>query len=119
MNYDDIPQNCSPHHLTDRVLLEIDLLLARAEIFERDVESILMKETPQMRTQTIKSLQEVDILTQSLQCIAIVLKAVQQSMSEEKILALPEIVSRVPLRDMAMRLSGAAHEEVSHTFTEF
>lgn len=119
MNYQNIPQSCSPQEMTARIISECGLLLARAGLFETEVEGILSREGLRVRTQTIKSLQEIDILSQSIQSITIMLEAMQESMSDDDILNLPEIVARIPLRDMAMRLAGAENDVISNSFTEF
>ncbi|SNR64098.1 hypothetical protein SAMN06265370_113133 [Puniceibacterium sediminis] len=105
--------------MTLRIISECDLLLTRAGVFEREVEGILSREGLRIRAPTIKSLQEIDILSQSIQSIALLLEAMQGSMSEDDSLALHELVARIPLRDMAMRLAGAENEVVSDSFTEF
>lgn len=105
--------------MTERILVEIGLILESAESFELEIEAILQRDDPKLHASTIKSLQEIDFLSQSLQSIAILLEAMRETMSEESTLRLSTLVGRIPLRDMALRLSGVSAKSVPHSFTEF
>ncbi len=105
--------------MTGRIVSEIGRLLISAEAFEREIEAILARDDLKLSPSAIKSLQEIDLLSQSLQSIAFLLDAMQENMSENRSLRLSELTSHIPLRDMAARLSGAKLEDTSHNYTEF
>ncbi len=119
MTHHTKPVMCSPYQLTNRILAEIAILLSRAKDFEAEVEVMLKSESLQVRHRRIKSLQEIDILSQSLQSIAILLESLQDEMTKEETMSLNNLMSRIPLHDMTLRLSGDEFQELSQKFIEF
>ena len=119
MKQDRIPQTCSTTQLANGLLSEIALLLSRAGSIESEIESMLKREDLRLRASTIQVLQEMDLLTQSLQSISILLEGLREHAGSGDMLDMHEILARVPLRDMVSRILGGSPRPVSLDFTEF
>ncbi len=91
---------------TQRASSELETLFVRLERLEHALDSVVLKSSGGLSSQTIGMLQELDMLRQSIGALADYLGQISLKTDCAGMVDLSEALNAVPLRDMATRLGG-------------
>ena len=92
---------------------EIRHLQLRLERLEHGMEEVYSEGSARLGNVAITALQELDMLAQSTEALAIYVEKLSARLDDRNTVDLSREVSAIPLRDLGRRLSGSDHEELS------
>ncbi len=93
---------------TLRVAEELRLMRDRLHSLEDGLSDICSSGDKALAGNAVAALQQVDILVQSSVALATFMDAVAEDMPEDRTFSAIEALTKMPLRDMALRLSGTS-----------
>ena len=96
----------SSRSIAERTSAELHLLAAHVQKVERAIVELLQREDLALRSATIKELQKLDTISQSLSALTAYLDSAAPGMWAEDAVDTRLPLSRVPLRALAERLAG-------------
>lgn len=103
---------------TQRASQELESLHVRLERVEHALDTVFAKSANALDTQSIAMLQELDMLRQSVGALAAYLAQVSNKTDDTGTAEITSALNAIPLRDMAIRLSGAQKAPPNSGHTE-
>ena len=100
--------NTNARTATQRVAEELRLMRDRLHSLEDGLSDICASGDKALAGNAVAALQQVDILVQSSVALATFMEAVAEDLPEDRTLSAVEALAKMPLRDMAVRLSGGS-----------
>lgn len=89
---------------------ELRALNVRLERIEHQLEALFQQSEHRFAAQEITALQEIDMVVQSTDALSDYLHTLSDFADPETKIRMAEVVSRLPLRDLATRLQGLSNE---------